>query len=341
MVGSSTGSNPSITEIMGPHNKPQNPSNPLAPLVDPSRGLVGQTFDNNYTLLSVMCEDSIKDERVYHVSCADQTSNTAVYAKEYTLTGIPDALKESRRRNIRKFAKRRNILSCVNRGGKKIIIYDLAPISADNDGGQVTVAADGNEDGPSNEEDAPPPEKTNTDTKEDDDRDSQEEQQDVSDDKKKPLPSRRRNRQRRRHRGKPLNGDHPNALDSTTGATPTPVNTSVNTSVHPDSDLTMVINDRTDDEEEYDSDDSADYLNGGMQNALVMSILEDNFIQDLELARALSLSELTNPVGEELDDQEVSNRDALIDEPLDEDLQVALEMSWKEESIRAAQSGRL
>jgi hypothetical protein len=88
---------------------------------------VGHVLDNKYTLCTPVIEDLTRQERLYQVSCAVTTANTTIYAKEFSLTNIPPKLYQSRRRNVRNFANKRNVLSCVDYCGKKFIIFDLTP----------------------------------------------------------------------------------------------------------------------------------------------------------------------------------------------------------------------
>lgn len=95
--------------------------------VKPVNGFVGHVIDNKYTLCPPVIEDLTRQERVYQVSCAGTTTDTTIYAKEFSLTNISPKLYQSRRRNVRNFANKRNVLSCVDYCGKKFIIFDLTP----------------------------------------------------------------------------------------------------------------------------------------------------------------------------------------------------------------------
>jgi hypothetical protein len=102
------------------------PKQPQTPL-KPANGFVGHVLDNKYTLYTLVKEDLTQQERLYLVSCAVTTTDTAIYAKEFSLTNISPKLYQSRRRKVRNFANKRKVLGCVDYCGKKFIIFDLTP----------------------------------------------------------------------------------------------------------------------------------------------------------------------------------------------------------------------
>ncbi|KAK0622680.1 hypothetical protein B0T14DRAFT_514267 [Immersiella caudata] len=115
---------------------PSSPPSPLA-LHTPLRAsdsFVGHILDGSYALSALVREDLARQERLYLVSCAASCGDTAIFAKEFTLTNIPPKLYKSRRRNMRKFANQRNVLCCIDHCGKKFIVFDLVPKEVDKKG---------------------------------------------------------------------------------------------------------------------------------------------------------------------------------------------------------------
>ena len=88
---------------------------------------VGHILDDKYTLSALVWEDLGRQERLYRVSSPIEMTDATIFAKEFCLTNVPPKLYKSRRRNIRNFANKRNVLSCTNYCGKKFIVFDLAP----------------------------------------------------------------------------------------------------------------------------------------------------------------------------------------------------------------------
>jgi len=150
----------SSTRIVAASHAPPPPTSlPQAP-PKTTRGFEGHILDNKYALFHLVKEDLARQERLYHVhvlcSCAttaaaspessspctctctyssnstdtsDDTDETTpmVFAKEYCLTDIPPKLKKSRRRNLQNFANKQNVISCVDYGGKKFLVFDTTP----------------------------------------------------------------------------------------------------------------------------------------------------------------------------------------------------------------------
>lgn len=118
------------TILLPPPPKPPSPQGPPKT----NNSFVGHILDNKYTLSALMSEDLARQERFYQVSCSILCSDTTIYAKEFSLTNIPPQLYQSRRRIIRNFASKRNVLSCVNYCGKKFVVFDTKPKEIDRKG---------------------------------------------------------------------------------------------------------------------------------------------------------------------------------------------------------------
>jgi len=102
---------------------------------------VGDVLDNKYTLVSVLGGNDAKQERVYMVTTEPPTE-TALFAKEFTLTGLPRPVYEQRRNRMRRFAKGpRTVLCSVDHHDKKLLVFTVTtPRSSGESASEGTTA---------------------------------------------------------------------------------------------------------------------------------------------------------------------------------------------------------